>query len=127
MYLEISKSKEHQEAFDWFSNLINNSLVSANPNAQAVAHHLLEWRNILDNPVDPKVVLPPAPRASVKRKKKVRAKKDEPFECATHPTYGGKRRPRTDCKRCWHIYEQLHPLDYAKVRRDFERKMSAST
>jgi len=127
MYLEINSTKEHKEALEWFQNLINNSLRSTNPNAQAVSHILTVWSEILDSPVEP-VAEEPVRKAPVKRKAKAKKKaviEDSPFECLDHRTYGGKNRPTRDCPKCWSVYKQLHPLDYAIKRRDFERSMSA--
>ncbi len=42
--------------------------------------------------------------------------------CEDHPTYGGQRRPQRDCAACWALYKKLNPMNYAKARRDFERK-----
>lgn len=44
--------------------------------------------------------------------------------CEDHPTYGAKRRPRTDCEGCWGLYKKMHPLEYDKARRDFDRKQT---
>lgn len=45
--------------------------------------------------------------------------------CSDHPTYGAKRRPRTDCEPCWALYKKLNPMNYEQARRDFERKQKA--
>lgn len=52
---------------------------------------------------------------------KQKEKANNPFGCIDHPTYGGVRRPRTDCAKCWDIYKKLHPSEYKRAVQDFER------
>lgn len=46
----------------------------------------------------------------------------KPKLCATHPTRTMQQAPRDDCETCWGAYKKLHPLEYDKKRRAFERK-----
>lgn len=56
--------------------------------------------------------------------KKTQGSKDDyvPGLCATHPKNAIQRAPRTDCEGCWSAYKRLHPLEYEKSRRNFERR-----
>ena len=43
----------------------------------------------------------------------------DPYKCSDHTTYGAKYKPRTDCKQCWDLYKQFHPMEFDKARRQF--------
>jgi len=41
-------------------------------------------------------------------KKKEEARK-QALACSDHPKYGGLRKPRTDCEKCWGLYTKKNP------------------
>lgn len=53
-------------------------------------------------------------------------KKEEeylPNLCSDHPSYNASKPPRIDCKGHWDAYRRMHPENYQKARRDFERRL----
>ena len=74
---------------------------------------------------------PPSAKTLAKKAAKAKADKkkeieSDPYRCSSHPTYGGRYKPRTDCSSCWEIFKIFHPLDYPKVRANFERTLNKS-
>ncbi len=115
---------------------------------------LSAWKHALDNRVsskevasaveEPSVILAEGDSAKLKQKastkplsqrqkkalQKAKANKlkemaaDE-FVCMEHKTYHGKRRPQSDCDRCWSIFKKLHLDRYDEARKDFLRVQRA--
>lgn len=56
------------------------------------------------------------------KQKKIKQLEEDPFKCVNHPTYGGSRRPRTECENCWDIYKHFHPHDWQRVWAAFQRE-----
>ena len=128
-YTVTVKSKK---SFDWLKKLIDNTVDS--PNSRPMIENyeeLMEWYEgfvAVQAELDAKKAAAEAAKQEKLKakksapKKKASAKKQDKvgeFDCADHPTYGGVRRPRTDCKKCWSIFKKLHPMDYQRARRSF--------
>jgi hypothetical protein len=145
LYIRI----DEREDLDWLKRLISNSL-ALEPNHPMLLtnyKYLYNWDQYLNHPVsakevsnnttDPKEILTetdrektapkPArrgrpPSAKTKQRAKKKPKEDvDPFQCPAHKTYGAKRRPRSECTKCWELFKQFHPLEYPQARIDFER------
>jgi hypothetical protein len=141
---------DDKTAIDWLAKLIDNT-ITGDPNSKAMLSsykQIKAWHDSLSAPIpDSEVVLYNDYDQRVKQEvaeakakmaeafktkgrtskrttaKKTVAKDPDPFTCKEHPKYEAKRVPRTDCKACWALYKQFHPLDYPLKRKDFERKL----
>lgn len=124
---EIYIKLTDKTALDWLTRLIDNTLNQpTHPTTIAAFQELTHWHTALTNPLRVQdLVVPEAKPVTATKKSPPKRKKREPvesdmFTCAAHLTYGGKRRPRTDCEQCWSIYKRLHPAEYAQKRRAFD-------
>jgi hypothetical protein len=118
-----------------------------NPTLQINYNFIVNWREYISSPVaakevaditeQPEAILSDgdkkkmAPRPSrkkvdVKKKRTPKEKSsvkqgktapDDIYSCKDHPTYGAKRRPRVDCKRCWELFAMFNPPDVVKMKR----------
>jgi hypothetical protein len=67
----------------------------------------------------------PASKSSIKQTK---VAPDDIYTCVDHPTYGARRRPRTDCDRCWELFGKFNPPAVVKQKRnEFDRLNRSNT
>lgn len=133
-YLKI----DNKEALEWLQRLIINTLENkSHPTTISYYNQLRVWEDAFNNilslddiqpPPAPLTPKEPVSSGRIKRNKNREKKKEleDPYSCTVHPKYGGKRRPRTDCEKCWSVFKSLHPMEYSVCRRDFERKFAKS-
>lgn len=123
---------DSKKAYEWLKKLVENTIESPSSRPMELNYEeVMEWKAAFDE-CDRKREEAAAERKKARmstkkssgRKKTTRRKKksDSPFDCVEHSTYGGVRMPRTDCTKCWSIYEKLHPQEYDRARRKFELK-----
>lgn len=136
------------EAYRTLSQLIDSRLSRMKENVSAYIEYILIYERILESILEaekvtatPALVEEPAKKGKGKAKpvaeapppaldppKPTRAprgskKMEEPNLCPTHPKYGARRSPRTDCAGCWAAYEKYSGVGQAQLaRRNFERK-----
>lgn len=113
-----------KKAYEWLQKLIANTLESPTSRPyQSSYEELVHWDEAFKE-CDRQREEAAAERKANTKRAPVKRKIKEPsqFDCENHPSYGGVRVPRTDCKKCWSIYKALHPMDYDLARRKFNMK-----
>ena len=120
-----------KKSYDWLQSLVNNTLDTPTSRPYQMNYEeLLAWKAAFDicNAEREKASearkAKAKPSASKKKSVSKKRKKKEisEYDCEIHHTYGGVKRPRTDCIKCWSIYKKLHPQEYDRARRSFKLK-----
>ena len=111
------KTTFSSDDYKWLKGLIRRSIDKAEQDGGSshlldAAEHLYGVNDSLDN----------AQKVKTVDDKVIPSTRIQPKLCAKHPNYGASRRPRTNCKTCWTVYKDLHPLEYETAKRDFDRK-----
>lgn len=122
---------ESEEDYIWLRDVIERAHFKSWNNLEYT--HETQWliQRVSEQIKHAEFVVPEETIASVKSPEKSppprRRKTRSPVNanallyCATHPSYGAKRTPRTNCDDCWAAYKKLNPTKADAARRKFER------
>jgi hypothetical protein len=123
---------DEQGDYEWLLRSIENLEIRAKMNPSLYCDRWEIIQRVLaavqgatkDAPAAPQVdVATPEPKVRKRRTKRAEVRVATLTVCSDHPTYGAKRRPRTDCEDCWTAYARYAGKPAAqKARIEFDRK-----
>lgn len=122
------------EDFAWLKEFLESWERKSQANVAAYVEHIEKFQRLADSFREAKLAesVQVVRAASVEAPKTVRRKRGEakaerPNLCSEHPTYGAKKRPRTDCPTCWLAYEKYNGKPAADLaKRKFNRSRSTT-
>lgn len=104
---------ENEADFKWLATYINNWDIKCKDNWSSYVEYadMFDRLNKAFNDAE-KIKSPEDDGPTEKKPRAPRGSKAtiQPNYCKEHPTYGAKRKPRTECDGCWKAFAKFNPL-----------------
>lgn len=125
---------DNPDDFQWLKNYLEKWEIKCKDNVAGYVEHIEKFERLAESFRQAKLAeavqvikAAPAVEKAKPRRKRGEAQAQLPKLCSDHPTYGAKKRPRTNCGQCWFAYEKYNGKPAADLaRRKFLRSQGTT-